>query len=106
MHFQVRLTQKALRDAEAVLSWFHQQQADVAGAKWFSALMAKIDTLQRQPQRCPVAVEAAELGIDLRELHFGRRQGTYRILFIIDKKTVEILHIRHAARDTVGPEDL
>jgi hypothetical protein len=44
--------------------------------------------------------------VELRELYFGRRPGVYRILFIIDRGTVHILHIRHAARDAVKIEDV
>jgi hypothetical protein len=68
--------------------------------------MAKIDTLEMQPLRCPLALEAAELGIELRELHFGRRRGVYRILFTVQGRTVHVLHIRHSARDAASPADL
>jgi hypothetical protein len=46
------------------------------------------------------------LGIELRELLFGKRDGTYRILFVAAGQTVSILHIRHAARAAVAHRDL
>jgi plasmid stabilization system protein ParE len=106
VNYRVKISLNALTNAEAILRWFHEQQADVAGARWYAALLSKIDTLETQPQRCVLAEESAELGIELRQLLFGRRRGVYRILFTIEGTTVQILHIRHAARDALSLEDL
>jgi plasmid stabilization system protein ParE len=103
---QVQITAKALRDVDGVLHWFRDQHALAAAARWYSQLMARIDTLERQPARCRLAVEANELGVELRELLFGKRRGVYRILFVVDERTVNVLHIRHAARGAVSPHDL
>jgi hypothetical protein len=35
----------------------------------------------------------------------GRRQNKYRILFTIRPREVHILHIRHAARRTLTPDE-
>jgi plasmid stabilization system protein ParE len=104
--YHVQITAKALRDVEGVLLWFHDQHASASAGRWHSQLMARIDTLERQPGRCRLAAEADELGFELRELLFGKRRGVYRILFVIDGRTVNILHIRHAARRPVSPSDL
>ncbi len=106
MKYRVRLAAKAEADVDRVLRWFHEQQAAVAGGRWFARLMAKIDTLEAHPDRCGVAVESEELGIEIRELLFGRRHGVYRILFQIDGKTVHILRVWHGARDRVSSGDL
>ena len=106
MKYQVRLTAKAERDVEEVLRRFADQQAAAAAARWFARLMNRIDTLAIRPERRPLAVEAAELELELRELLFGRRGGAYRILFIIRGAVVQVLHIRHCARDAASPEDL
>ncbi len=106
MKYHVHITAKALRDVESVLRWFQDQHASATAGRWHSQLMTRIDTLERQPARCRLAAEADELGIELRELLFGKRRGVYRILFIIDRRTVNILHIRHAARRPVSQSDL
>lgn len=106
MTYQVRITAKAEQDVEGVLRWFREQTAMPAGEKWVARLLAKIETLEKNPQRCRFASEAAEVGIDLRELLIGRRRGIYRILFEIQGQTVYILHIRHSARDSLGKSDL
>ena len=63
-------------------------------------------TLEQSPDRCPLADEAGDFGLDLRELLYGRRRGVYRILFTIDGQTVTIHRIRHAAQDRLSPDDV
>jgi plasmid stabilization system protein ParE len=104
--FQVRITARAEQDVESVLHWFRDQSASAAARDWLDELLARIDTLETRPERCSLAAESEELEIDLRELLFGRRHGIYRILFVVDGRTVNILHIRHGARDSVTLDDL
>ena len=106
MKYQVRLTASAEQDAEGVLQWFEQQSASAAGTRWFRQLMSRIATLESHPERCSHAAEGEDLSPEIRELHFGKRRGTYRILFQIDGRTVQILRIRHSARDAVSGDDL
>ena len=106
MKYDVRLTAKAERDIESVLRWFAEQQTDAAAGRWVKQLENKIATLERMPMRCALAAEAPELEIELRELLFGRRAGKFRILFVVEGSVVLIAHIRHAARDSAGQEDL
>jgi hypothetical protein len=75
-------------------------------ARWLATLFDKVESLENQPERCPLADEADALGIELRELLFGRSRSRFRILFIIEGTTVQILHIRRAVRDSLKPEDL
>lgn len=106
MKHQVRLSERAEQDVEQALRWFHEQKATAAGGRWYAQLLARIDTLETQPGRCPLADEAVEIGLELRELLFGRRRGIYRILFEIRGREVHILRIRHTARDALSRDDL
>lgn len=106
MKYQVRLTDKAEQDVVGVLEWFRDQSATAADGRWLAQLLEKITTLETAPARCPLAAEADELGVEIRQLLFGKRRGTYRILFEIDGRTVQILRIRHSARDAVAERDL
>lgn len=98
MAFRVDLTDTAEADVDSVLAWFVEQKATEAGGRWFSQLMSKLRTLESRPERCPVASESDELGLEVRELLFGRRRHKYRILFRMTTNVVVILRIRHAAR--------
>jgi plasmid stabilization system protein ParE len=106
MRYAVQLSARAERDIDEVLAWLFHQGAMSAASGWHGRLLAAIATLEREPQRCPLAPEAGESGIELRELLFGRRQGVYRILFVVQERAVSIVHVRHAARDTLKPDDL
>ncbi len=106
MRYQVRLTDKAESDVDSVLRWFTTQQANSAGATWLSALMSRLSTLESNPDRCPIADESVDVGVEIRELLFGKRRGKYRLLFRIEGKTVLILRIWHTARDTPTHDDL
>lgn len=97
---------RAEQDVDDVLQWFCDQLATAAANRWFDQLMARIDTLEIRPERCRLAAEASEVELELRELLFGKRHGIYRILFVIRDQTVYILHIRHAARDSVTQRDI
>lgn len=65
-----------------------------------------MQSLEEEPERCPLAAEAENLKVELRELLFGKRRGVYRISFTIEGEVINVLHIRHAARDWLKPEDL
>jgi plasmid stabilization system protein ParE len=104
--YDVRLMARAEHDIDTALQWFCEQSATPAANRWFDQLMARIGTLEVHPDRCSLAAEAQELGIELRELLFDKRHGTYRILFIISAQTVNILHIRHGARSAATAKDI
>jgi plasmid stabilization system protein ParE len=103
--YRVRLSDKAERDIEGVLRWFAANDADAASTKWLRGLFSKIDSLKNMPNRCGYAAEAPELEMALRELFFGRR-SKYRVLFLIEDRDVNGVHIRRASRDRISMGDL
>lgn len=106
MKYLVRLAAKAEQDVEEILAWFRQQSAPQAAQRWFANLMARIETLESHPERCTMAPEVEEIGSPIRELHFGKRKGTYRLLFQIEGRTIFIVRIWHSARDAISKDDL
>ena len=46
--------------------------------------------LTSSPLACPLAPESEDLGVSIRQLIIQR----YRILFIVEKRTVTIIHVR------------
>ena len=74
--------------------------------RWRAGLLARVAALEQSPDRCPLADEAADLGLDLRELLYGRLRRVYRILFTIDGSVVHIHCVRHAAQDRLKPGDV
>ena len=53
--------------------------------------MDEIHSLEKFPSRCPYADEMIYHDFKIRNLIFGN----YRVLFRIEKKTVQILHVKH-----------
>jgi hypothetical protein len=68
--------------------------------------MAVIDKLETMPERCAKAAEAADIGMDLREILVGKRQNVYRVLFQIEGRIVHILRVWHSAKDAISRNDV
>ena len=98
MTFRVELSEQAQRDVSAIYDWLRSQQAGDAGERWFRALRTAIGSLADVPVRCPLAAENRDASVELRQLLYGRRPHTYRILFAIEGDVVQVLHVRHARR--------
>ena len=94
-----------MADIRAVVAW-RSQRSPLSAARLHAGLLAAIRTLANNPDRCPLADEAADLGLDLRELLYGRRRNVYRVLFTIEGQTVNVLRVRHAAQDRLTPGDV
>jgi len=100
------MTDKANADVDSTLLWFKQRSASAAGQHWVNLLWKSLETLETHPDRCPVALEAGDLGVQIHELSFGKRRGQYRILFKISRNTVHILRVWHSARNWLTVDDL
>jgi toxin ParE1/3/4 len=103
MAYRVDITSRAERDFRSL---FEEIRAAESGSalKWYRKLKAAILSLEEMPNRCPVTRESAQL----RHLLYGHKPHVYRVIYrVIEKqKRVEILHIRHGARQDFGEPDL
>lgn len=97
MTYKVRITQKAWEEIDQAYEWL-ALRSPTAAASWKQSLLDATDTLAQLPHRCPLAPESAFFGTELRELHHGKRQRAYRIVFQIRENTVYVLRVRHSAR--------
>src|SRR4051794_26897105 len=105
MKFRAHFTETASADAEAAYDWI-AERAPRAAVKWFNGLVDVVESLEAFPARCGIAREAQKAGEMIRQLLYGRRPHVYRILFIIRRQDVYVLHVRHAARQTMSPSDI
>jgi plasmid stabilization system protein ParE len=103
MEYLVRLTDRALRDMQAIYDRIQAQSSAHAHA-WFNGLADAIDSLARHPERSAPTPESKKL----RHLLYGPKPDTYRIIYAVDKRshTVDILHIRHGRRLPFKPEEI
>jgi toxin ParE1/3/4 len=104
MSFYVTIARKAAREIEGQYSWLAERSKAIA-LRWQNSLLEAIESLERNPERCPEAPEA-EWYKGVRQLLHGKRPHIYRILFEIRKPTVVVLRVRHGAQDLLGPGEL
>jgi plasmid stabilization system protein ParE len=99
--YLVRLTDRALRDLEAIYEFIEATTSERAFA-WFNELVEAIYSLERLAERGAVVLEHKKL----RQLLFGKKPGIYRIIYAMDRRNhaVNVLHIRHGARDSFKAE--
>jgi len=95
MPYLVRLTSRALRDLETIYKFIEAETSERAFA-WFNELAEKIGSLERFAGRGSLTPENKKL----RQLIFGKKPNTHRIIYRLDKRNhvVTVLHIRHGAR--------
>jgi toxin ParE1/3/4 len=93
MEYAVSLTARAERDVANLFEEINAEDSEAA-RKWYLGLKKKILSLGTMPFRCSVTPENATL----RHLLYGRGHSTYRVIYRVTAKQVEVLHIRHGAR--------
>ena len=107
MAFTVVLRRRAQADIANNTAWLEATFGRRAADRWRVGLLtAVIPALETDPDRYPQADEAADLGVDLRELLHGRRRQVYRVLFTIDGETVNVLRVRYLTQDRLNPNDI
>ena len=101
MPYLVRVTDRALRDLEAIYEFIQAATSERAFA-WFNELVEAIYSLERLAERGAVVPEYKKL----RQLLFGKKPDTYRIIFTVYKhnRVVNVIHVRHGARDAFKAE--
>jgi plasmid stabilization system protein ParE len=70
-----------------------------AAAQWYDGCLGALESLGPMPQRCRLAPEADTFQREIRQLVYH----SHRILFEVVGDTVNVLHVRHAARLPLTP---
>ena len=105
MTHRVILQRLAWRDLNEAYAWA-ARNAPVTAARWLDRFQTALQTLEKNPQRCPLAKENSKVDFELREFLFGRRPNVFRAIFTIDADTVRILRIRRAQRRYLSREQI
>lgn len=93
MQFQVIITPSAKADIFETNTWFLENYPDVAES-WLWGISQAITSLSEFPERCPVSLESEAFDVVVRQLFYGKKPHTYRILFSIKDEKVYILRVR------------
>jgi plasmid stabilization system protein ParE len=101
--YRLRVTARAVADADEAYAWIAEHLSPVQAERWYQGLFKQMETLTRQPSRCPRATESDKFPEELRELLYGKRNSKYRIVFAIRNEEVVVLYVHRAARKELEP---
>lgn len=95
MAYLVNLTARAQRDLVDIYEYIHAADS-AAASRWYAGLKEAILSLEEFPYRCPETPEKQ----NVRHLLYGRKPRVHLVFYRISekKKRVDIVHIRHGAR--------
>lgn len=106
MRYCIEISSVAEAEADNAFLWLSQFISSDKARQWYDGLLRAIESLSQMPKRCPLARENKYFSQEIRQLLYGQSRNSYRILFTIvegeEVSTVRILHIRHAAQQTLG----
>ena len=106
MSYYVEVSSTAEAEADSTFLRLSQVTSPEKARQWYEGLLKAIESLSEMPKRCPLARENESFSKEIRQLLYGRGRNSHRILFTIiesdEVATVRILHIRHAAQQTLG----
>jgi toxin ParE1/3/4 len=103
MAYLVSFTARAGRDLADLYGEIDAQDSPAA-QRWYRGLKHAILSLRERPNRTPATPESKRL----RHLLYGNKPHIYRVIYrVIEKwRQVEVLHIRHGARQRFKRSDL
>jgi toxin ParE1/3/4 len=103
MAYRVKIMPRAQRD---LLHLYHRigVPSSEAAFTWYRGLRQAIRSLRENPRRSPATPENP----GLRHLLYGNKPHIYRVIYRVveSRKEVDILHVRHGARQEFKTEVL
>ena len=107
MSYEVVILPEAENLILVTARWWAKHRSLDQAQRWFHGIYDALDTLERNPERCPLARENSLFPIELRELHYGvGPHPTHRAVFTVRPNAVVILTLRHTSQADLQPEDL
>lgn len=103
---RVILQPTAIDDVEGIVSYLAERSP--AGAiRWCDRWDDVLTDLADDPGRYAAAAEAERHDADIRQVTFSTRRGSvYRALFVVQDKTVHVLHVRGPGQDLLPPQSV
>lgn len=92
-HIDVKPT--AEKDLARRYAQIEKESPQNAVSSWYLWIIEAIEKLDELAERCPIAPEDLDIQKGIRHLVIG----DYRVLYVIDGETVNVLHVRHGRHD-------
>lgn len=104
MAHKIFLSPLARQDIIETADYIREHGSAERATRWASELVKVIAGLGEMPERCPLADESHDVGLQLRELHYH----SHRVIFRVDDatSTVQILRLYHSSRAPLRLEDI
>ncbi|MEA5619635.1 type II toxin-antitoxin system RelE/ParE family toxin [Cronbergia sp. UHCC 0137] len=106
MKYRIEISSTAEAEADKAFLQLSQITSPEKATQWYAGLLRLIESLSQMPKRCSLARENDYFSQEMRQIIYGKGRNAYRIIFTIlegkEVSTVRILHIRHAAQQTIG----
>lgn len=71
MTYDVVLTRKAERQIVAAARWWAKHRSAQQAQRWYEGLFHTLNSLAKDPQRCPLASEHEALPLPIRQIPYG-----------------------------------
>ena len=101
--YRLRVTARAVGDADEAHAWIAQNRSLDQADRWYQGLFDQMETLTLRPARCPRAAESDKFPMELRALLYGKGKNVYRIIFTIQDQDVVVLFVHHCSRKQLEP---
>ena len=106
MSLDVIVMPRAERDLRESTKWWTENRSSEQATRWWDGILEAIETLSKNPQRCPLARENNKYPYELREMHYGAgSRPTHRVLFTIRLDKVVVVSVRHAAQQDFDSDE-
>ncbi|WP_165071305.1 type II toxin-antitoxin system RelE/ParE family toxin [Paludisphaera rhizosphaerae] len=106
MTYQVRILAKAWEDLDEILAYIAERSPGGA-ARLLDEFDKTMSRLEVNPFIAPLALEAEDVGEEIRQALFRTRAGrNYRALFLIIGDEVRVLRVRGSGQAPIASDDL
>jgi plasmid stabilization system protein ParE len=107
MKYTVVITHPAEIELATNAQWWAEHRSVDQAIRWYEGFLAAIQSLERNPDRCPLARENDRFDVEIRELHYGLGgRPTHRAVFNVEGNRVLVLTVRHGAQRDLTDDDL
>ena len=103
MQYQIIITPSAKADIFETNTWFLENHPNLA-EKWLWGISQAVASLSKFPERCVVSFESEAFDVVVRQLIYGKKPHTYRILFSIQDEKVYVLRVRSTKQKNILDE--
>lgn len=70
--------------------------------RWYNGFLDQLESLANDSERLPLAPESGDLIVPVRQMLYGLRRKTHRVVFTVRADAVVVLRIRHVAQSLLS----